>query len=123
VRNWCNGGCPKDRFAVSRDGQAGHNYLCPGLELFFMHVGPTLNVMAQLLRQRHAPAEIMQLIAAEDTRKGRNAPCPCKSGLGFGDCHGKELPADSTAPRDKTIPLQVEPPHARAPADERVATE
>jgi uncharacterized protein len=105
VRNWCNGGCPKDRFATSRDGETGHNYLCPGLELFFLHVGPTLNVMAQLLRQRHAPAEIMNIVCAEDKRKGRKAPCPCKSGLSFGDCHGAQLPADSAAPREKPVPV------------------
>ena len=39
VRHLCNGGCPKDRFVLSRDGEPGQNYLCSGLELFFMHTG------------------------------------------------------------------------------------
>ena len=40
VRQLCNGGCPKDRFARSRDGEPGQNYLCAGLELFFKHTRP-----------------------------------------------------------------------------------
>jgi uncharacterized protein len=62
VRNWCNGGCQKDRFALSKDGEPGHNYLCAGLEAFFMHTGPTFNVMAQLLRKGRAPSEVMGLL-------------------------------------------------------------
>ncbi len=88
VRNWCNGGCPKDRFALSRDGEAGHNYLCSGLELFFMHVGPTFNVMAQLLRQGHAPAVVMETIATLDEKRGPDHACPCGSGTPFSSCHG-----------------------------------
>ena len=55
VRMLCNGGCPKDRFIESRDGEAGHNYLCEGLYHFFSHVRPTMNIMAQLV-QRNQPA-------------------------------------------------------------------
>jgi uncharacterized protein len=40
-------GCPKDRFALSRDGEAGHNHLCAGLELFFIHTSPAFLVMRQ----------------------------------------------------------------------------
>ena len=88
VRTWCNGGCPKDRFAFSRDGEPGQNYLCPGLELFFMHTGPIFNVMAQLLRQSRPPADVMALIAAEDATRGPYQPCPCGSGRKFRFCHG-----------------------------------
>jgi len=88
VRNWCNGGCPKDRFALSRDGEPGQNYLCAGLELFFMHTGPTFKAMAQLIQQRRAPAELMASIAAGDARRGPYQPCPCGSGEKFRFCHG-----------------------------------
>ncbi len=88
VRNWCNGGCPKDRFTLSRDGEAGHNYLCAGLELFFTHTAETFETMAQLLRKGRAPANVMQLIAAMDKKRGPYAPCPCGSGKKFRFCHG-----------------------------------
>ena len=52
VRFLCNGGCPKDRFALSRDGEPGHNYLCSGLELFFTHTRPLMQAMGQLLPAR-----------------------------------------------------------------------
>jgi uncharacterized protein len=88
VRSLCNGGCPKDRFALSRDGEAGQNYLCAGLELFFKHTRPAMQEMARLLRQHRAPAEIMAATAAEDERRGPYQPCPCGSGRKFKFCHG-----------------------------------
>jgi uncharacterized protein len=92
VRNWCNGGCPKDRFARSRDGEEGHNYLCTGLEKFFMHTGPTFSVMAQLLQKNGAPADVMASIAALDEQRGPYKPCPCGSGKKFRFCHGNTAP-------------------------------
>jgi uncharacterized protein len=89
VRHLCNGGCPKDRFALSRDGQPGQNYLCPGLELFFMHTGPAFTKMAQMIQQGHAPFEVMAWVAAEDAKHGPYQPCPCGSGKKFRFCHGK----------------------------------
>ncbi len=90
VRHLCNGGCPKDRFALSRDGQPGQNYLCPGLELFFMHTGPAFSRMAQMIQQNHAPSEIMAWVAAGDEKRGVYQPCPCGSGKKFRFCHGKK---------------------------------
>lgn len=92
VRHLCNGGCPKDRFALSRDGEPGQNYLCAGLELFFTHTGPAMQAMARLLQQSRPPADVMALIAAEDARRGPYQPCPCGSGSKFKFCHGNKAP-------------------------------
>ncbi|GAO01394.1 anaerobic sulfatase maturase [Anaeromyxobacter sp. PSR-1] len=88
----CNGGCPKDRFARSADGEPGHNYLCPGLRRFFEHTRPAMDAMAALLRQGRAPAEIVAWTAAEDALRGPYAPCPCGSGRKLRFCHGDRAP-------------------------------
>jgi uncharacterized protein len=93
VRHLCNGGCPKDRFITLRDGEAGHNYLCAGLEAFFLHTGPTFTVMAQLLQQGRPPSEAMALVNDEDRGRGPYAPCPCGSGEKFRFCHGPKAAA------------------------------
>jgi uncharacterized protein len=69
VQSLCNGGCPKDRFALSRDGEPGHNYLCAGLELFFKHTRPAMVAMGRLIEQRRYPAELMASIAREDAAR------------------------------------------------------
>lgn len=89
VRFLCNGGCPKDRFVDSVDGEPGHNYLCTGFKLFFHHVNPAMQTMAQLVQANHAPAEIMRQYAAADFQGGRNDPCHCGSGKKFKRCHGQ----------------------------------
>jgi uncharacterized protein len=97
VRHLCNGGCPKDRFITSRDGEEGHNYLCAGLEMFFMHTGPAFAAMAQLIQQGKAPADVMATVNAEDQHKGPYALCPCGSGEKFRFCHGpKAAPSPFT---------------------------
>jgi uncharacterized protein len=55
----CNGGCPKDRFFNSPNGEAGLNYLCAGYKAFFTHIDKPMKLMADLFRRGHSPAEIM----------------------------------------------------------------
>ena len=89
VRMLCNGGCPKDRFIESRDGEPGHNYLCEGLYHFFDHIRPTMNIMAQLVQRGQLASRVMEWVEAEDAKRGRNDPCPCGSGRKFKQCHGR----------------------------------
>ena len=58
----CNGGCPKDRFALSRDGEEGQYYLCPGLEAFFAHAHGPLHRVMELSRGGKKPEEIMRIL-------------------------------------------------------------
>jgi len=50
VRFACHGGCPKNRFMKTLDGQPGLNYLCPGYKAFFRHIDFAMRLMAHLLR-------------------------------------------------------------------------
>ncbi len=88
VRPLCNGGCPKDRFALSKDGEAGHNYLCDGLYNFFTHTRPAMQHMAQLYVGGGRPAEVMDRLREDDRKRDPYAPCPCGSGAKFRFCHG-----------------------------------
>jgi uncharacterized protein len=95
VLHLCRGACPKHRFLTTSSGEPGLNYLCAGYKYFFTHAAPYLSVMAQLLRQGRAPADIMQMIREKERAErwegtGRNAPCPCGSGKKYKNCHGKE---------------------------------
>jgi uncharacterized protein len=96
VRFACHGGCPKNRFIETPDGESGLNYLCAGYKAFFNHVDRPMRIMAELLRRNRAPAEIVQVLAAEEAqmqaalaKAERNDPCPCGSGRKFKHCHGR----------------------------------
>jgi serine-type anaerobic sulfatase-maturating enzyme len=90
VRFACHGGCPKDRFISTPDGEPGLNYLCAGYKDFFHHVDPAMRFMAERLQHDAAPSEITRLYAAEDARRGRNDLCSCGSGRKWKRCHGGE---------------------------------
>ena len=80
----CNGGCLKDRLAISDDGGTGLNYLCDGLRRFFAHAEGPLRRIVELRRLGCKPPAIMAQLR-DDARArwrgvGRNDPCPCGSG-------------------------------------------
>jgi len=96
VRFACHGGCPKNRFIETPDGEPGLNYLCAGYKAFFNHIDRPMRIMAELLRRNRAPAEIKNILAAQEARlqaafaeAKRNDPCPCGSGRKFKHCHGR----------------------------------
>lgn len=100
VRFVCNGGCPKNRFTTSPDGEPGLNYLCAGYKAFFAHIDPAMSFMARELRANRAPANVMVTKARQDAAfrqqlaaAGRNEPCPCGSGRKVKHCHGRPASA------------------------------
>jgi len=62
VRFICNGGCPKNR------DESGLNLLCEGYRSFFRYINQPMRMMADLLWQKRAPAEIMQLIKLKNNK-------------------------------------------------------
>jgi uncharacterized protein len=97
VRAMCNGGCPKNRFSRTPEGQTGLNYLCAGYKLFFKHCRPFITeVAAQWRRQQLEEQVTLSLNTSgsslkggafgDGTEPGRNEPCPCGSGLKYKKC-------------------------------------
>ncbi len=66
VRFACNGGCPKDRFATTPDGEPGLHYLCAGYQQFFRHADKPMRLMASLLRQGRSADEVRGWYARRD---------------------------------------------------------
>jgi uncharacterized protein len=58
----CNGECPKNRFAMTADGDSRLNYLCRGYHQFFAHVAPYMDFMKRELAENRPPANVMQAI-------------------------------------------------------------
>jgi len=93
VRGMCNGGCPRNRFLRTPDGEAGLNYLCAGYKHFFSHCQPFVAGIAALWRRQTLEQQMPQArgTGVRTTPKtGRNAPCPCGSGKKYKKrCTGK----------------------------------
>lgn len=90
VRFICNGGCLKNRFAFTPDGEPGLNFLCAGYKQFFHHIDLYMKKLVELWRKDLSPEAMMSAIRREEQKKwenvGRNDPCPCGSGKKFKKC-------------------------------------
>ncbi len=64
VRFACNGECPKHRFINTPSGEPGLNYLCAGYKHFFHHIDPFMQFMAEELRAKRPPANIMRIVSS-----------------------------------------------------------
>jgi uncharacterized protein len=92
----CGGGCLKDRFSLSADGEPGQYDLCGGLYAFFDYAVPRLRRAIELAAKDPSPSELLQTLIAEERgryrKTGRNDPCPCGSGKKFKNCCQKRVP-------------------------------
>ncbi|HWQ77922.1 MAG TPA: anaerobic sulfatase maturase [Anaerovoracaceae bacterium] len=86
----CNGGCPKDRIALTENGEPGLNCLCDGFRQFFAHAEKPMEQVMQLRKRGLTHAAIMAQMRAESAARwrgvGRNDPCPCGSGRKAKQC-------------------------------------
>lgn len=58
----CQGGCPKQRFQMSPQGEPGLHYLCDGYKKFFVHIRKYLRAMATLLENGLSASLVMQAV-------------------------------------------------------------
>ncbi len=56
----CGGGCQKDRFGISEDGEAGRYYLCEGLKQFWSYAVPILEKAMAMSKEGIKPSAIMK---------------------------------------------------------------
>ena len=57
----CAGECPKNRFAVTPQGEPGLNYLCPGYKKFFAHITADMQAMGGLIKRGLPASLIMEM--------------------------------------------------------------
>jgi uncharacterized protein len=88
VLKMCNGGCPKNRFLHTPNGEAGLNYLCSGYKHFFTHSLPFVSEIAAHWQRQSQEAEmpVQGTVAKTNPKTGRNEPCPCGSGRKYKKC-------------------------------------
>lgn len=84
----CFGDCPRHRVGIG-EGQDRVSWLCAGYRQFFSHALPGLRAIADELMGESLLQETDPAQRASRGKPGRNAPCPCGSGLKYKKCCGR----------------------------------
>ncbi|AUX09852.1 arylsulfatase regulatory protein [Halalkaliarchaeum desulfuricum] len=66
VRNFCNGGCPKNRCAKTTSGDFGLNYLCASYRYFFNYIQPYLSLLRKQYNKNKPLTNVMKQIKSLD---------------------------------------------------------
>jgi len=91
VRQLCNGGCPKNRFVQTPEGETGLNYLCAGYKKLFSYIKPYMKFLS-MNYQRNVPLDEITAYIKQypdefmDHYPHRNELCFCGSGKKFKKC-------------------------------------
>lgn len=85
--------CPKHRFVKQPEDGPGESYLYDAYKQIFTHMAPCLGIMADLLQAGRPAARVMlvlkgSVLGLSTSTPGRNAPCPCGSGIKYKRCCG-----------------------------------
>lgn len=70
VREFCHGGCPKDRHLRTPSGESGLHYLCAGYRTFFQSVKPYLDLAERVVAENKPLPFLMDEVTARDERPG-----------------------------------------------------
>jgi uncharacterized protein len=121
VRFACNGECPKNRFTLTPDGEAGLNYLCAGYKAFFQRIDQPMRLISILMQTNRAASEVMGIYNqnkeafAEKIKKTKpDDACPCESGLLKSECHGWVQPGGKRRKTKQKLGLPRPPVKSKA---------